>query len=68
MVSRTETHCLPEALEVNLESEAQGVGEGTGGDGNISGGEITTNGKRSAKMPTFLMPPRLTSVVGKRRR
>ena len=36
--------------------------------GNISGGEITRNGKRSAKMPTFLMPLRLASVVGKRRR
>ncbi len=33
MVSRTETHCLPEALEVNLESAAQGVGEVTSGDG-----------------------------------
>jgi hypothetical protein len=91
------------ASEVNLESEAQDVGEATGGDGkqqaeedehrrygykdpiiqllyfptctsggrpkgNISGGEITRNDKRSAKMPTFLMPLRLSSVVGKRRR
>ncbi len=35
--------------------------------GNISGGEITRNGKRSAKMTTFLMPLRLASVVDRRR-
>jgi hypothetical protein len=88
-------------LEVILESAAQDVGEGTGGDGkqqadedehrrydykdpniqllsrsyctsggrpkeNISRGEITRNGKRSAKIPTFLIPrslPYLTRTL-----
>eukprot|EP00001_Collodictyon_triciliatum_P062734 11149_1 len=35
--------------------------------GNILGGETTRIGKRSAKVLTFLMLPRLASVVGKKK-